>query len=193
MGTLWPVTDRAAAAFAQAFYEWMRQGLPIGEAMRRARQRVRERYPNGEVRVEREVLQDEDGNYVNHGAWKLFDSKGRLLAGGIAGAEFVELDSRNHILLEHEPAWSRFCEAVLSFVNADVNTDADVFAALSAREREVLALIADGLSNARIAERLQIGEKTVRNHASNLFDKLGVRSRTQAIVFAHEHGFRHEG
>jgi DNA-directed RNA polymerase specialized sigma24 family protein len=46
VGTLWPVTDRAAAGFAQAFYEWMRQGLPIGEAMRRARQRVRERYPN---------------------------------------------------------------------------------------------------------------------------------------------------
>jgi hypothetical protein len=46
VGTLWPVTDRAAAAFAQALYEWMRQGLLIGEAMRRARQRVRERYPN---------------------------------------------------------------------------------------------------------------------------------------------------
>ena len=46
MGTLWPVTDRAASAFAQAFYESMCQGLPIGEAMRRARQRVRERYPN---------------------------------------------------------------------------------------------------------------------------------------------------
>ena len=68
-----------------------------------------------------------------------------------------------------------------------------MFAALSAREREVLALIADGLSNARIAERLQIGEKTVRNHTSNVFDKLGVRSRAEAIVFAHEHGFRHAG
>ena len=40
-----------------------------------------------------------------------------------------------------------------------------------------------------IAERLQISEKTVRNHASNLFDKLGVRSRAQAIVFAREHGY----
>jgi pimeloyl-ACP methyl ester carboxylesterase/DNA-binding CsgD family transcriptional regulator len=119
-------------------------------------------------------------------------SEGHLLASGIAGAEFVELDSRNHILLEHEPAWNRFCQAVLSFLSQDADTDADLFAALSAREREVLALIADGLSNTRIAERLQIGEKTVRNHASNLFDKLGVRSRAQAIVFAHEHGFRHK-
>src|SRR6185503_11518591 len=39
-------------------------------------------------------------------------AEGRLLAGGIPAAEFVELDSRNHILLEHEPAWQRFREAV---------------------------------------------------------------------------------
>ena len=40
-----------------------------------------------------------------------------------------------------------------------------------------------------IAERLKISEKTVRNHVSNVFDKLGVWSRAQAIVFAREHGF----
>ena len=63
------------------------------------------------------------------------------------------------------------------------------FEALSARERQVLGLIAEGLSNTDIAERLKISEKTVRNHASNLFDKLGVWSRAQAIVFARDHGF----
>jgi DNA-binding NarL/FixJ family response regulator len=63
------------------------------------------------------------------------------------------------------------------------------FAALSAREREVLALMADGLSNTDIAERLQISEKTVRTHASNVFDKLGLWSRAQAIVFARDRGF----
>jgi DNA-binding NarL/FixJ family response regulator len=63
------------------------------------------------------------------------------------------------------------------------------FAALSVRERQVLALMADGLSNADIAERLNISEKTVRNHASNLFDKLGVWSRAQAIVFARDRGY----
>ena len=111
------------------------------------------------------------------------------MAGGIPGAEFVELDSRNHILLEQEPAWQRFCEAVLAFLEQkDVAADS-AFAALSARERQVLALIAEGLSNTDIAERLEISEKTVRNHASNLFDKLGVWSRAQAIVFARDRGF----
>jgi pimeloyl-ACP methyl ester carboxylesterase/DNA-binding CsgD family transcriptional regulator len=115
--------------------------------------------------------------------------EGRLLASGIAGAEFVELDSRNHILLEQEPAWQRFCEAVLAFAQPEGSLTDSAFAALSSRERQVLALMADGLSNSDIAERLQISDKTVRNHASNLFDKLGVWSRAQAIVFARDHGF----
>jgi pimeloyl-ACP methyl ester carboxylesterase/DNA-binding CsgD family transcriptional regulator len=117
--------------------------------------------------------------------------EGRILASGIPGAEFVELDSRNHILLEHEPAWQRFREAVLAFLQpaAPEIGSGPAFAALSARERQVLALMADGLSNTDIAERLQISEKTVRNHASNVFDKLGVWSRAQAIVFARDHGF----
>jgi pimeloyl-ACP methyl ester carboxylesterase len=115
--------------------------------------------------------------------------EGRLLAAGIPGAEFVELDSRNHILLEHEPAWQRFCEAVLEFLKPGEAAAGSAFAALSARERQVLTLMADGLSNADIADRLKISEKTVRNHASNLFDKLGVWSRAQAIVFARERGY----
>ena len=115
--------------------------------------------------------------------------EGRRLASGIPGAEFVELDSRNHILLEHEPAWQRFQDAVLAFLQPGQSRGDAVFAALSARERQVLALMSDGLSNTDIAERLSISEKTVRNHASNLFDKLGVWSRARAIVFARDHGF----
>jgi DNA-binding NarL/FixJ family response regulator len=119
-------------------------------------------------------------------------AEGRLLAAGIPGAEFVELDSKNHILLEGEPAWPRFCEAVLEFMGLDEAAPADdkVFGSLSPREREILALMTGGLGNAEIAERLEISEKTVRNHVSNLFDKLGVWTRAQAIVFAHDHGFR---
>lgn len=114
--------------------------------------------------------------------------EGRILAEGIAGAEFVELDSENHILLRDEPAWSRFRDVVLEFMGAPPSSD--VFESLSPREREILTCLAEGLGNAEIAERLSISEKTVRNHVSNLFDKLGVWTRAQAIVFARDHGFR---
>jgi pimeloyl-ACP methyl ester carboxylesterase/DNA-binding CsgD family transcriptional regulator len=114
--------------------------------------------------------------------------EGRALAAGIAGAEFVELDSRNHVLLEHEPAWEKFKEAVLAFSGRQPSAAA--FDGLSRRERETLALLAEGLSNSEIAERLGISEKTVRNHLSHLFDKLGVWSRAQAIVFARDRGFQ---
>ncbi len=116
---------------------------------------------------------------------------GRDLAARIPGAEFVELESRNHVLLEQEPAWRRFCDVVLEFmgVAAPRSGEDPAFGALSAREREVLALISEGLANAEIAQRLGISEKTVRNHVSNLFDKLGVWTRAQAIVFARDRGF----
>jgi DNA-binding NarL/FixJ family response regulator len=119
-------------------------------------------------------------------------AEGRLLAAGIPGAEFVELDSRNHILLETEPAWPRFRDAVLEFMEVGGRGPGEeaVFASLSPREREILVLITEGLGNAEIGERLNISEKTVRNHVSNLFDKLGVWTRAQAIVFAHDRGFR---
>ena len=119
-------------------------------------------------------------------------TEGHILAAGIPGAQFVELDSKNHILLETDPAWKRFCAEVLDFtgVKKPVDREDPAFDSLTAREREILALITEGLGNAQIAERLSISEKTVRNHVSNLFDKLGVWTRAQAMVFAHDHGFR---
>jgi pimeloyl-ACP methyl ester carboxylesterase/DNA-binding CsgD family transcriptional regulator len=117
--------------------------------------------------------------------------EGHILAAGIPGAEFVELDSKNHVLLENEPAWERFCAEVLAFTGVKGSTYGEdpAFGALTVREREVLALLAEGCSNAQIAGRLAISEKTVRNHVSNLFDKLGVWTRAQAIVFARDRGF----
>ncbi len=119
-------------------------------------------------------------------------AEGRLPASRIAGAQFVELDSKNHILLENEPAWERFREAVLEFMGVahPALGEDRAFASLTARERGILALLTEGLGNADIAERLGINEKTVRNHVSNLFDKLGVWTRAQAIVFARDRGFR---
>ena len=117
-------------------------------------------------------------------------SEGRILAAGIPGAQFVELDSKNHVLLEDEPAWKRFCSEVLEFTGRSASVRSDVFSSLSKREHEILALITEGLGNADIAARLSISEKTVRNHVSKVFDKLGVWSRAQAIVFARDRGFR---
>ena len=115
-------------------------------------------------------------------------AEGRFLASRISGAEFVELDSRNHILLANEPAWYRFREAVLSFLKPGGEARGAAFQSLSPRERQVLTLMTDGLSNAEIAKRMCLSEKTVRNHASSLFEKLDVDSRAQAIVLVRDHG-----
>jgi DNA-binding NarL/FixJ family response regulator len=62
------------------------------------------------------------------------------------------------------------------------------FPELTEREREVLTLIARGRSNAEIADELSLSLKTVRNHASNIFNKLQVADRTQAALRAREAG-----
>lgn len=67
----------------------------------------------------------------------------------------------------------------------------NLFTELSNRELEVLRLIADGLSNAAIAEKLVISEKTVKVHVSNILSKLHMLDRTQAAVFAWQQGIVH--
>jgi pimeloyl-ACP methyl ester carboxylesterase/DNA-binding CsgD family transcriptional regulator len=109
--------------------------------------------------------------------------EGCLAASEIPGARMVPLDTQNHILLEHEPAFGRFFEELRGFLGQGPS-----FSGLTSREAQVLEHIAQGLDNAQIAARLDLSEKTVRNHITSVFDKIGVESRAQAIVLARERG-----
>jgi pimeloyl-ACP methyl ester carboxylesterase/DNA-binding CsgD family transcriptional regulator len=117
----------------------------------------------------------------------------RLLAALIPTARFVLLETRNHILVEHEPAWTRFwaeVQAFLGIVGPEEETAAPqaIFPELTSRELAVLELLARGASNEDIALQLVITPKTVRNYVSRIYDKLGVDSRARAIVLAREAG-----
>ncbi|MFM9888384.1 MAG: alpha/beta fold hydrolase [Burkholderiales bacterium] len=118
--------------------------------------------------------------------------QGRALAAAIPNARFVPLDSRNHLLLEQEPAWAKMLaelDAFLADEKPAVNGADRKITGLTAREHEVLELVAQGIDNRTIGQRLHIGEKTVRNNVSNIMAKLDVRSRAEAIVTAREAGF----
>jgi DNA-binding CsgD family transcriptional regulator len=109
--------------------------------------------------------------------------EGRRVASHIPGARLVPLETANHVLLEDEPAFGQFFAELEAFLPRATHAS---FAGLTAREGEILERIAQGLDNAQIAAHLGLSEKTVRNHITHIFDKLGVQTRAQAIVLARD-------
>ncbi|HXS51688.1 MAG TPA: alpha/beta fold hydrolase [Usitatibacter sp.] len=119
--------------------------------------------------------------------------EGRALAALIPGARFLPIDSRNNMLLEAEPGWTVFAQAFEEFLApAPAASRAGSIDGLTPRESSVLEALAQGLDTEAMAIRLGMSEKTLRNHLSTIYGKLGVSNRSQAIVHARERGYGRE-
>src|ERR1043165_488768 len=96
----------------------------------------------------------------------------------------------NHMSLLDEAEWPGLVQEMRKFLSEPTRrrTEGVPLAELTPRERAVLEAIADGLDNAEIANMLGLSEKTVRNHITRVFDKIGVQHRYQAIVRARDAG-----
>jgi len=107
-------------------------------------------------------------------AERLIEAVHAVAAGGAVLAPSVTRQLLDHAITALPPLRSR--------------AGGDPIEVLSDREREVLALLATGLSNAEIADQLFLGEATIKSHVSHLLTKLGLRDRLQAVVFAYRAG-----
>ena len=112
----------------------------------------------------------------------------RYLAAHIPGARLVALESKNHIVLEDEPAWPTLLREITEFVAPDraggvpPDADDDELAVLSAREMDVLRLAAEGQDNEEIAAALHLSVRTVERHLQNIYAKLGLQGRSARIA-----------
>jgi DNA-binding CsgD family transcriptional regulator len=115
--------------------------------------------------------------------------EGRKAASLIPGARFVPIESRNHLVLDNEPGWETLVQAINEFFSRP--QEGLLLDELTPREREVLELVAQGLTNQEIARSLKISDKTVRNQVSQILNKMGVKSRAQAVARARDIGYGH--
>ena len=125
---------------------------------------------------------------------------GALLAVGAVGLQWLQYHMlvRAHPLEVYVALFALACMALGAWVAvrlrrppaapADLDPHASERLNISGRELEVLALLASGNSNKEIARRLEVSPNTVKTHVARLFEKLGARRRTQAIVRAREMG-----
>ncbi|MEO5918551.1 MAG: response regulator transcription factor [Candidatus Limnocylindrales bacterium] len=118
---------------------------------------------------------------------------GALKAGArgylLKGADRAELVRAIRAVSQGEAIFgAAIARRLVAYFAALPAVDATVFPELTDREREILDMVARGLSNTEITQRLGVAPKTIRNHVSNIFSKLQVADRAQAIVRAREAG-----
>ncbi|BCJ66731.1 response regulator [Polymorphospora rubra] len=106
----------------------------------------------------------------------------------LKGARRLEIIRSVRVVADGEAIFGPAIATRLMGYFAGLNRAEPAFPELTAREREILALIAQHLTNPQIALRLGLSQKTVRNHVSNIFTKLQVADRAQAIIMAREQG-----
>jgi DNA-binding CsgD family transcriptional regulator/pimeloyl-ACP methyl ester carboxylesterase len=110
-------------------------------------------------------------------------SAGRDVAAGIPGATLLPLDGAETLIWEGDA--EALLEPVVSFLSGGTERSRPAAASLlTARQREVAQLVALGLTNAEIAERLRIGRRTVESHVGRVRDKLGLSSRAQLAAWS---------
>jgi two-component system, NarL family, response regulator LiaR len=144
---------------------------------------IRKQYPEIHVLVLTTYDADEwvfDAIRAGAAGYLLKDSHREAIIAAIEGT----VDGKTHI----DPA---VADKLVALVRQRVKPDTTIAAELSEREITILQLIARGLTNIDIAEKLFLAEGTVRNYVSTILDKLGVADRTQAAALAWHHGLVH--
>ena len=107
-------------------------------------------------------------------------SEARFIAGRVPGAELITLKTGGHILAAKDPSWKIFKDLILERAGIERAPGA----VLTDRETAILDLLSEAKSNKEIARALDVSDKTVRNHLTNIFNKLGVKSRAEAVLKA---------
>lgn len=184
------VGEAADGEAAQAAYDALRPDvvlmdirMPVMDGVEATR-RLRARWPDAHVII---LTTFDDDEYVFEGLRA--GAQGYLLK-AVSGDELahaIRTVAAGGALID--PSVTRKVVAEFARLSLPTRLAADqLLEPLSEREREVLALVAKGLSNREIAERLFLAEGTVKNYVTNILGKIGVRDRTQAALRAQQLG-----